>query len=122
MKKILSLFATAIGCVCLSSCNANVAEQVIGRYNSPNNGSIEITSFDGDEGEFLAYNVRLPRLNDGQYYTTPTGEYEVFMVARSYDNNDQLIRFSIDGTAYIAMFCYEDMTIEVEGTTYVIQK
>lgn len=106
----------------LSSCNPAVADQVIGTYSSPNNGSIEITAFDGDEGEFKAYGVTLPRLNDVYSYTTPSNSIEIFAIARSYSNNDQLIRFSIDGVAYIAKFSFNNMTIEVEGTTYAIQR
>lgn len=122
MKKIRTLIAGLLLVFGLSSCNPAVAEQVIGTYSSPNNGSIEITAFDGDEGEFKAYGVTLPRLNDGYSYTTPSDSIEIFVIARSYSNNDQLIRFSIDGAAYIATFSYNDMTIEVEGATYAIQK
>lgn len=122
MKKIRTFIAGVLLVFGLSSCNPAVAEQVIGTYSSPNNGSIEITAFDGDEGEFKAYGVTLPRLNDGYSYTTPSDSIEIFAIARSYSNNDQLIRFSIDGVAYIATFSYNNMTIEVEGTTYAIQK
>ena len=75
----------------LSSCSGT--EQVLGTYSSPNNGSIGITAFDGDEGEFKAYDITLPRLNDGYSYTTPSNSIEIFAIARSYSNNDQLIRF-----------------------------
>ena len=122
MRKIRTLFAGLLLVFGLSSCNPAVAEQVIGTYSSPNNGRIEITAFDGDEGEFKAYGVTLPRLNDGYSYTTPSDSIEIFAIARSYSNNDQLIRFSIDGVAYIATFSFNNMTIEVEGTTYAIQK
>ena len=54
MKKIRTLIAGLLLVFGLSSCNPAVAEQVIGTYSSPNNGSIEITAFDGDEGEFKA--------------------------------------------------------------------
>lgn len=122
MKKVRTLIAGLLLVFGLSSCNPAIAEQVIGTYSSPNNGSIEITAFDGDEGEFKAYGVTLPKLNDGYSYTTPSDSIEIFAIARSYSNNDQLIRFSIDGVAYIATFSFNNMTIEVEGTTYAIQR
>ncbi len=120
MGKFRNLIASLLLFFGLSSCSGT--EQVIGTYSSPNNGSIEITDFDGDEGEFKALGVTLPRLNDGYSYTTPTDSIEIFAIARSYTNNDQLIRFSIDGVAYIATFSFNNMTIEVEGTTYAIQR
>ena len=120
MKKIRTLIAGLLLVFGLTSRSGT--EQVLGTYSSPNNGSIEITAFDGDEGEFKAYAIRLPRLNSGYSYTTPSNSTEIFAIARSYSNNDQLIRFSIDGVAYIATFSYNNMTIEVEGTTYAIQK
>ena len=122
MKKVRTLIAGLLLTFGLSSCNPAMAEQVIGTYSSPNNGSIEITTFDGDEGEFKAYGITLPRLNEGYSYTTPSDSIEIFAIARSYSNNDQLIRFSIDGVAYIATFSFNNMTIEVEGTTYAIQR
>ncbi len=122
MKKSMAFSACLLLLLSLTSCNADVAQQVIGTYSSPNNGSIEITAFDGDEGEFKAYGIILPRLNDGYSYTTPSNSIEIFAIARSYANNDHLIRFSIDGVAYIATFRFNNMTIEVEGTTYAIQR
>lgn len=122
MKKSRAFSACLLLLLGLTSCNADVAQQVIGTYSSPNNGSIEITAFDGDEGEFKAYGIILPRLNDGYSYTTPSNSIEIFAIARSYANNDHLIRFSIDGVAYIATFRFNNMTIEVEGTTYAIQR
>lgn len=122
MDKIQALVTGLLMVFGLSGCSAEEAKQVIGTYASPTNGSIEITAFDGDEGEFKAYGITLPRLNDGYEYTTPSNSIEIFAVARSYSNNDQLIRFSVDGVAYIATFSFNNMTIEVEGTKYAIQK
>lgn len=120
MKKIRTLIAGLLLCFNLTNCSGT--EQVIGTYTSPNNGCVEITVFNGDEGEFRAHEIRLPRLNNGYSYTTPSNSIEIFAIARSYSNNNQLIRFSIDGVAYIAAFSYNNMTIEVEGTTYAIQR
>lgn len=55
-------------------------------------------------------------------YKTPSNSIEIFAIVRFYANNAQLIRFSIDGVAYIATFRFNNMTIEVEGTTYAIQR
>ena len=38
------------------------------------------------------------------------------------DNNDQLIRFYIDGGSYIATFSFSDLTIEMKEANYEIQK
>jgi hypothetical protein len=120
MRKFKALIAGLLLFFGLSSCSGT--EQVIGTHSSPNNGSVEITAFDGDEGEFKAYGITLARLNDEYSYTTPSNSIEIFAIARSYSNDDQLIMFSIDGVAYIATFSFNDMTIKVEGTIYAIQR
>ena len=118
LKFVLSAFAVlSLSCV-LTACNGS-PQDVIGTYSSLNNGSVQITAFDGDEGDFLAQNITLPRLNNGNTYTTPSNETEVFTVARVVGDNYR-IRFSIDGVAYIGDFDLQFMSITVEGTTYAI--
>lgn len=92
---------------------------VLGTYSSNNNGSIEITAYNGREGEFTTSQVNLPRLNNGDSYTTPTGTIEIFTVTRSSGSN-HTIRFSVDGVAYIGVFNSSTMSITVEGVTYDI--
>lgn len=113
-KKILISLLLATS---LMSCDNT--QSILGNYTSLNNGSVEITAFDGDEGEFLANNLILARLNNGQPYTTPSNETEIFAVARVVNNN-YTIRFSVDGVAYIGNFDLNAMSITVEGTTYAI--
>lgn len=115
LKKML----TTLPLLCVLTACSGSPQDVIGTYTSSNNGSVQITSFDGDEGDFLAQNVTLSRLNNGYAYTTVSNETEVFAVARVVGNN-YTIRFSIDGVAYIGNFDLKSMSLTVEGITYVI--
>ncbi len=118
MKKAKKFIIALLMIPLISGCSGS-PEDVLGTYTSLNNGSIEIIAFDGDEGDFLAKDVILPRLNNGLPYTTLNNESEVFAVARVVGDN-YTIRFSIDGIAYIGNFDSKAMSITVEGTTYAI--
>lgn len=116
MKKIIfPLFMVFV--VTLVGCGSH--EDVLGTYQSANNGSIEITSYDGREGEFTATQLILPRLNNGNPYSTSTGFIEVFTVTRSVGSN-HTIRFAVGGVAYIGVFNASNMSVTVEGVIYNI--
>lgn len=118
MKKIKKFIMALFMFPLISSCSDS-PQDILGTYSSLSNGSIEIIAFDGDEGEFLAKNVILPRLNNSLPYTTLNNESEIFAVARVVGDN-YTIRFSIDGVAYIGIFDSKAMNITVEGTIYEI--
>lgn len=116
MKKIVLLLFLFLS-VGLGACSSN--EDVLGIYHSQSNGSVEITSFDGREGEFIADSIILARLNNGNSYSTLTGSIEIFTVTRSVGSN-HTIRFAIGGVAYVGVFNSSSMSITVEGVVYNI--
>ncbi len=96
-------------------------EDVLGTYSSPNNGTIQITDFDYPDGEFIATNIVLPRLNNGEPYTTASGDVELFTVYRQVGNVYRF-RVSIDGVAYIGEFDSSTYILTVENITFEVQQ
>lgn len=117
--KLFLLLTVLIFIIVLAGCTS--PKEVLGTYSSPNNGSIEITEFDGEDGEFKAYGILLPRLNNGASYSTASNQIELFTVYRK--NGDVYsFRASVNGVAYIGTFNSLDLTVTIENVVYRVQK
>ncbi|MDL2292971.1 hypothetical protein LJC17_05235 [Acholeplasma sp. OttesenSCG-928-E16] len=116
-KNLLGIVFVFLAITVIAGCSS--PNDALGVYNSSNNGSIEITYFDGEEGDFTASNLVLPRLHNGQSYYTANGDYEIFAVTNK-NGNTYNIRFSVSGVAYIGVFNSSNMSITVEGITYTM--
>ncbi len=117
--KLFLLLMVFMFLVILTGCTST--KDVLGTYSSPNNGSIEITEFDGEDGEFKAYGILLPRLNNGASYSTASNQTELFTV---YRKNGDIYSFkaSVNGVAFIGTFNSSDLTVTIENVVYQVQR
>lgn len=109
--------------VLLVACNG--PQDINGTYSSDNNGSIEITQFEDNDGEFKALNLKLPRLNNNTEYTTKGDDTETFTVYKQ-SGDIYSFRTSINGVAYIGTFDARNSIITIndssENVTFKIEK
>lgn len=117
-KLVLIMFALTTLLV-LVGCNG--PQDVLGTYSSANNGSITITAFDGKDGEFKANNIILPRLNNGNDYSTDSKDIELFTVYRQ-NGNIYFFRASLNEVAYIGTFDSSTLTLTIENISYEVTK
>ena len=117
-KLVLIMFALTTLLV-LVGCNG--PQDVLGTYSSANNGSITITAFDGKDGEFKANNIILPRLNNGNDYSTDSKDIELFTVYRQ-NGNIYFFRASLNEVAYIGTFDSSTLTLTIENISYKVTK
>lgn len=117
--KLFLILVAFIFLVSLISCSS--PQDVLGTYSSANNGSITITAFDGEDGEFEAHNIVLPRLNNGARYSTASDQIELFTVYRK-NGNVYNFRASVNGVAFIGTFNSSDLTVTIENIVYSVQK
>ena len=121
-NKIAKLFLILMAFIFLFSLIGCAAPQdVLGTYSSDNNGSITITAFDGEDGEFIADKIVLPRLNNGNSYSTDSKDVELFTVYRQ-SGKVYSFRASVDGVAYIGTFDASNDTITIENVVYTVTK
>lgn len=100
-----------------SGCDST--DDILGTYSSSNNGTIEITYFDGTDGEYVASGLVLSRLNNGNSYTTQSGDVELFTIYRK-TGDVYSFRTSIDGVAFIGTFNSDTYILTVEGINYSV--
>lgn len=117
MKKVFLVFMSLMFIMCLAGCDSY--DDILGIYSSSNNGSIEITYFDGTDGEFVASGLVLSRLNNGNSYTTQSGDVELFTIYRI-RGDVYSFRTSINGVAFIGTFNSDTYILTVEGINYLV--
>lgn len=117
LKRLFLVCGVLLFGLFFSGCDST--DDILGTYSSSNNGTIEITYFDGTDGEFVASGLVLSRLNNGNSYTTQSGDVELFTIYRK-TGDVYSFRTSIDGVAFIGTFNSDTYILTVEGINYSV--